>query len=152
MLCMTFFFCAPLQSAGGFILEGDWTPTKMNLFYSPPIEVGVLSPFKIKSLFVPEHLINSISSIYKHLPSEKTELSHVISFLQFFICPYLIIMSFLDRFISEISYFSLPSIAISYLFGQRNMKKLSILSVHGIDLYCFGQINRKKSCFSLSKS
>ena len=48
MLCMTFFFCAPLQSAGGFILEGDWTPTKMNLFYSPPIEVGVLSPFKIK--------------------------------------------------------------------------------------------------------
>ncbi len=47
MLCMTFFFCAPLQSAGGFILEGDWTPTKMNLFYSPPIEVGVLSPFKI---------------------------------------------------------------------------------------------------------
>ena len=48
MLCMTFFFCAPLQSAGGFILEGDWTPTKTNLFYSPPIEVGVLSPFKIK--------------------------------------------------------------------------------------------------------
>ena len=50
MLCMTFFFCAPLQSARGFILEGDWTPTKMNLFYAPPIEVGVLSPFKIKNL------------------------------------------------------------------------------------------------------
>ena len=49
MLCMTFFFCAPLQSAGGFILEGDWTPTKTNLLYSPPIEVGVLSTFKIKS-------------------------------------------------------------------------------------------------------
>ena len=48
MLCMTFFFCAPLQSAGGFILEGDWTPTKTNLLYSPPIEVGVLSTFKIK--------------------------------------------------------------------------------------------------------
>ena len=47
MLCMTFFFCAPLQSAGGFILEGDWTPTKTNLLYSPPIEVGVLSPFQI---------------------------------------------------------------------------------------------------------
>ena len=52
MLCMTFFFCAPLQSAGGFILEGDWTPTKMNLFYSPPIEVGVLSPFKIKKVVI----------------------------------------------------------------------------------------------------
>ena len=49
MLCMTFFFCAPLQSAGGFILEGDWTPTKTNLLYSPPIEVGVLSTFKINS-------------------------------------------------------------------------------------------------------
>ena len=48
MLCMTFFFCAPLQSAGGFILEEDWTPTKTNLLYSPPIEVGVLSTFKIK--------------------------------------------------------------------------------------------------------
>ncbi|MDY3819246.1 MAG: hypothetical protein SO019_09335, partial [Lachnospiraceae bacterium] len=48
MLCMTFFFCAPLQSAGGFILEGDWTPTKTNLLYSPPIEVGVLSTFKIE--------------------------------------------------------------------------------------------------------
>ena len=54
MLCMTFFFCAPLQSAGGFILEGDWTPTKMNLFYSPPIEVGVLSPFKIISAILPD--------------------------------------------------------------------------------------------------
>ncbi|MCI5935487.1 MAG: hypothetical protein MRZ65_08235 [Lachnospiraceae bacterium] len=31
-------------------MEGDWTPTKMNLFYSPPIEVGALSPFKIKAL------------------------------------------------------------------------------------------------------
>ena len=71
----------------------------------------------------------------------------MISFLQVFICPYLIIMSFLDRFISEISYFSLPSIAISYLFGQRNLKKISISSVHGIDLYCFGQINRKKKLF-----
>ena len=47
MLCMTFFFCAPLQSAGGFILEGDWTPTKTNLYYSPPIEVGVSSTFKM---------------------------------------------------------------------------------------------------------
>ena len=37
-----------MQSAGGFILEGDWTPTKTNLLYSPPIEVGVLSTFKIK--------------------------------------------------------------------------------------------------------
>ena len=53
MLCMTFFFCAPLQSAGSFILEGDWTPTKTNLYYSPPIEVGVLSPFKIKIRFIP---------------------------------------------------------------------------------------------------
>ena len=49
MLCMTFFFCAPLQSAGGFILEGDWTPTKTNLYYSTPIEVGVSSTFKMKS-------------------------------------------------------------------------------------------------------
>ena len=31
MLCMTQYICAPLQSAGGFILEGDWTPTKTNL-------------------------------------------------------------------------------------------------------------------------
>lgn len=71
----------------------------------------------------------------------------MISFLQVFICPYLIITSFLDRFISEISYISLPSIAISYLFGQRNLKKLSFFSVHDIDLYCFGQINCKKKPF-----
>ena len=51
MLCMTFFFCAPLQSAGGFILEGDWTPTKTNLYYSPPIEVGVSSTFKMNDLY-----------------------------------------------------------------------------------------------------
>ena len=29
-------------------MEGDWTPTKTNLFYSPPKEVGVSSSFKIK--------------------------------------------------------------------------------------------------------
>ena len=29
-------------------MEGDWTPTKTNLFYSLPKEVGVSSSFKIK--------------------------------------------------------------------------------------------------------
>ena len=29
-------------------MEGDWTPTKTNWFYSPPKEVGVSSSFKIK--------------------------------------------------------------------------------------------------------
>ena len=29
-------------------MEGDWTPNKTNLFYSPPKEVGVSSSFKIK--------------------------------------------------------------------------------------------------------
>ncbi len=72
MLCMTFFFCAPLQSAGGFILEGDWTPTKTNLYYSPPIEVGVSSTFKmnlpkfckcIRSVMRSAHFVVVISSL-----------------------------------------------------------------------------------------
>ena len=59
MLCMTFFFCAPLQSAGGFILEGDWTPTKTNLYYSPPIEVGVSSTFKMNLFKAPSSNVYS---------------------------------------------------------------------------------------------
>ena len=35
-------------SDGGFILEGDWTFAKINMFYSPAIEAEVLSAFIIK--------------------------------------------------------------------------------------------------------
>ena len=36
-----------MQSAGGFILEGDWTFAKINMFYLSAIEAGVLSAFII---------------------------------------------------------------------------------------------------------
>ena len=37
-----------MLSDGDFILEGDWSFAKINMFYSPAIEVGVLAAFIIK--------------------------------------------------------------------------------------------------------
>ena len=48
MLCMTQYICAPLQSAGGFILEGDWTPTKTYLSQLTTYRGGSLIFFQDK--------------------------------------------------------------------------------------------------------
>ncbi|MDY4194453.1 MAG: hypothetical protein SOY03_09200, partial [Bariatricus sp.] len=49
MLCMTQYICAPLQSAGGFILEGDWTPTKTYLSQLTTYRGGSLIFFQDKN-------------------------------------------------------------------------------------------------------
>ena len=49
MLCMTQYICAPLQSAGGFILEGDWTPTKTKLLQLTTYRGGSLISFQDKT-------------------------------------------------------------------------------------------------------
>ena len=46
MLCMTQFICAPLQSAGGLILEGDKTPTKIKLSQLTTYKGGSLISFQ----------------------------------------------------------------------------------------------------------
>ena len=46
MLCMTQYICALLQSAGGFILEGDWTPTKTKLLQPATYRGGSLIVFQ----------------------------------------------------------------------------------------------------------
>ena len=50
MLCMTQYICAPLQSAGGFILEGDWTPTKTKLLQLTTYRGGSLISLQDKIL------------------------------------------------------------------------------------------------------
>ena len=50
MLCMTQYICAPLQSAGGFILEGDWTPTKTKLLQLTTYRGGSLISFQDKRI------------------------------------------------------------------------------------------------------
>ena len=50
MLCMTQYICAPLQSAEGFILEGDWTPTKTKLLQLTTYRGGSLISFQDKIL------------------------------------------------------------------------------------------------------
>ena len=50
MLCMTQYICAPLQSAGGFILEGDWTPTKTYLSQLTTYRGGSLIFFQDKHI------------------------------------------------------------------------------------------------------
>ena len=71
----------------------------------------------------------------------------MISFLQVIICPFLIIPSFLGRYISEIIHIFLPIKAVSYQFGQTNHKKVSFFSVHIIHFYWYGQRNCKKKLF-----
>ncbi|MDD6514826.1 MAG: hypothetical protein PUG45_05205, partial [bacterium] len=54
MLCMTQYICAPLQSAGGFILEGDWTPTKTYLSQFTTYRGGSHIFFQDKKAISPE--------------------------------------------------------------------------------------------------
>ena len=49
MLCMTQYICASLQSAGGFILEEDWTPTKTKLLQLTTYRGGSLISFQDKN-------------------------------------------------------------------------------------------------------
>ena len=73
MLCMTQYICAPLQSAGGFILEGDWTPTKTKLLQLTTYRVGVLSPLKINTVWKPHELLLLLPMHLLHFPFRKPE-------------------------------------------------------------------------------
>ena len=73
MLCMTRYICAPLQSAGGFILEGDWTPTKTNLSQLATYRGGSLIFFQDKSIN-PSHshfVSNQFQNLYMIPPQRK---------------------------------------------------------------------------------
>ena len=54
-LSMTQYICAPLQSAGGFILEGDWTPTKTYLSQLTTYRGGSLIFFQDKMQLHPAY-------------------------------------------------------------------------------------------------
>mgnify|MGYP005895071577 CR=1 FL=1 len=41
--CMTYFYCAPLQSCRRLYQLGDWLPPLIPACFSPPIEVEVIS-------------------------------------------------------------------------------------------------------------
>ena len=66
MLCMTRYICAPLQSAGGFILEGDWTPTKTKLSQLTTYRGGIPISFQDKHM-------NNCSYVYLTTFQEKCQ-------------------------------------------------------------------------------
>ena len=65
MQCMTYFFCASLQSCRRLYQMEDWLPPLILICYSPPAEVGVISHLIFKS-FTRNNLYKKLRITLQH--------------------------------------------------------------------------------------